>query len=150
MQFLLFVGLLVSFLLGCTSVPSNSSIRNLPVEDQEIRAGNGTFVLRDVNLDGAMLPGSWIVKGIVRNNTGQDWKRIQFYFTLFDTAGLALERQIDSDITFIADSLNAGDIQPFTTNYFKTLLAPGSLQWVGKYIVTYQGTATESSVCSVR
>jgi hypothetical protein len=139
MKSMLLAGLLLSFLLGCASVPSDSRVRNLALGDRELRAGNGTFVFRDIVLDGATLPGSWIIKGFVRNNTGRDWKRVVFDFQLYDMSGTALRSQIDSDITFIVHSLNNGDVQPFSTNYFKALFRPDSLQSVWKYEVTYKG-----------
>jgi hypothetical protein len=105
--------------------------------DREIRVGNGTFIFRDVVLDGSTLPGSWIIKGFVRNNTGHDWKRMTFDFQLYDMTETILNKYIDSNITFTAHSINNGEVQPFSTNYFKASLRP-----VWKYEVVYKGTET--------
>jgi hypothetical protein len=48
-------------------------------------------MFRDVVLDGTTLPGSWIINGFVRNNTGRDWKRVTFDFQLYDMAGTVFE-----------------------------------------------------------
>jgi hypothetical protein len=142
MKPVLLVGLLLTFLLGCASGPSLQRERNLAMADREIRSGNGTFVFRDVALDGTTLPGSWVVKGIVRNNTGRDWKRVTFDFQIYDMARTPLGSQIGSEITFIAHSLKDGETQPFSPNYFKPLLRPDPLQSVWKYEVTYRATET--------
>jgi hypothetical protein len=131
------LGLLLSCLLGCASTPSVSRERNLALADQEIRVGNGTFMFRDVVLDGTTLPGSWIIKGFVRNNTGRDWKRVTFDFQLYDTTGTVLNNYIGRNINFIAHSIKDDEIQPFSTNYFNALLRP-----VWKYEVAYKGTET--------
>jgi hypothetical protein len=51
----LLVGLLISLLAGCASAPSNPRAR-LVLGDREIRAGNGTFVFREVVLMGTRFP----------------------------------------------------------------------------------------------
>jgi uncharacterized protein YcfL len=128
--------LLFSFLLlGCASAPSVSPERDLVLANQEIRVGNGTFIFRDVVLDKSTLPGSWIIKGFVRNNTGRNWKRVAFDFRLYDMTGAVLNKDINSNITFITHSINNGEVQSFSTNYFQA-----SPRTVWKYEVMYKGT----------
>jgi hypothetical protein len=143
--FRLLVGLLISLLAGCASVPSGPRTR-LVLGDREIRAGNGTFVFREVVLDGNTLPGSWNIMGIIRNNTGRDWKRIVFDFELYDMTGSSLRSQIDSKITSMADSLTDGGVLPFGTNYFKALNRPDALQLIWKYEVTYEGAGSGKQI----
>jgi hypothetical protein len=141
MKSTLLVALLLSFLLGCASVPSGLGART-QLGDREIRAGNGTFVFREVVLDGNTLPGSWILKGFIRNKTGRDWERASFDFQLYDMSGSVLRNQVDSSIKFTVHSLKDNDVQPFSTNYFKALIRPDALQSVWKYEVTYEGTGS--------
>jgi hypothetical protein len=105
--------------------------------DQEIRADKGTFLFRNVILDASTLPGSWIITGIVGNNTGREWKRVVFDFQLYDMSGSAMSSYLDKPITVTAHSLNNDEEQRFATNYFKSL-RPDALQSVWKYEVTYK------------
>jgi hypothetical protein len=131
----LLVWLLLSFLLGCASI---SSVRSLPLANREFPAGNGTFIFRDVVLDGTTLLGSWNIKGFVRNHTDQDWKRVQFDFQLYDETGNTLKNYIDSNITFTSYLLMNRDEHSCTTNYFKILPKPNSVQEISKYEITYK------------
>jgi hypothetical protein len=145
MQFILLAGLLLTFLLGCASTSSLSGAR-IRMADREIRVGDGTFVFRDVILDESTLPSSWIITGIVRNNTGKDWKRVVFDFQLYDMAGSVLSSHIDSMITTTMYSFNDGDVQPFSTNYFKALSRQDALKSVWKYEVSYNGAGTGKQI----
>jgi hypothetical protein len=138
MHSLLLVGLLLSFLVGCASGPSISQTR-IRVADREFREGNGTFVFKDVILDESALPGFWIMTGFVHNNTGRNWKKAVFNFQLYDMAKSILVGQDGNAITTRVYSLNDGEVQSFSTNYFKAPPRPDALRLVWKYEVTHSG-----------
>jgi hypothetical protein len=131
----LLVWLLLAFLLGCLPL---ATVRNLPLANRQFPAGNGTFIFRDVVLNGTSLPGSWNIKGFVRNATDEDWKRIQFDFQLYDETRNTLKNYVDSNITFTTYSLMNRDEHSFTTNYFKFLPRPNLVQEISKYEITYK------------
>jgi hypothetical protein len=84
---------------------------------------------------------SWIITGIVRNNTGRDWKRVVFDFQLYDMTRSVLSSYIDSPITVIVYSLHNGEEQRFGTNYFKPHRTD-VFQSVWKYEVMYKSPQT--------
>jgi hypothetical protein len=136
----LLVWLLLSSLVGCVAVPSVPKT-STPFGDREIRGGTGAFVFSDVILAENRPLGSWIITGIVRNNTGRDWKRVVFDFQLYDMTRSVLSSYIDSPITVVVHSLQNGEEARFGTNYFKPL-RPDALQSVWKYEVTYKSPQT--------
>jgi hypothetical protein len=115
-------------------------VRSLRLANREFPAGNGAFIFRDVILNGASLPGSWNIKGFVRNLTDQDWKRVQFDFQLYDETGNSLKHYIDGNVTFAAHLLMNRDEQSFTTNYFNIRGKEDSLQRMSKYAISYKDT----------
>jgi hypothetical protein len=60
--------------------------------------------------------------------------------------GNTLRSQIDSKITFTADSLADGGVLPFGTNYFKASSRPDAFQSVWKYEVTYEGAGSGKQI----
>jgi hypothetical protein len=130
------VGCLLVWLTGCASTPHVAPAK-VRLVDREIHADKGSFVFRNVILDASTLPGSWIITGIVGNNTGREWKRVVFDFHLYDLSGSAMSSYLDSPITVTANSLNNDEEQRFATNYFRSL-RPDALQSVWKYEVMYK------------
>jgi hypothetical protein len=137
MKALLITGLWLSLLLGCAAAPSLHTSR-IRLADREIPAAGGTFVFTDVILD-EMSSGSWIITGSIRNNTGRKWQPVIFEFQLYDLSKNPMGSQIDGPIKFRMDSFVNGDVKPFGTNQFKSLLRTDTFQPVWKYEVTHDG-----------
>jgi hypothetical protein len=64
-------------------------------------------------LDGDTIPGSWIIKGIVHNDTDRDWSKVTFNVYLYDVSGNIL----GGNITFFINFLKRGFQKSFSTNY---------------------------------
>jgi hypothetical protein len=138
----LLVCLMLFSLLGCYFIPI---ARNWPLSNQQFSVGNGAFIFRDVVLNGTTLPGSWNIKGFVRNSTEQDWRRIQFDIQLYDQNGNALKDYIDRDITFTEYLFTKRGENPFTTNYFKFLPRPNPIRAIS-YEITYKGSQSGKEI----
>jgi hypothetical protein len=107
MRYIVLISLLAFFLPGCASISRPVSVISNSVKpnsfalgDQDIHAGNGLFIFRDVMLDGDALPGSWIIKGVVRNGTDTDWSKVNFNIYLYDASGNILGGNINFFYTF--------------------------------------------------
>src|SRR5882724_3330373 len=144
MKLLLIMAILLSSLFGCAAVPSVPRPK-VRLADREIRVHNGAFAFKNVILDAGTLPGSWIITGIVQNNTGATWKQAIFDFQLYDMSRSIMNSYLDSPISVTVHSLQNGEEQQFATNYFKSL-RPDAFQSVWKYEVTYKGTDSEKQM----
>ena len=130
----LLVWLLLVSLFGCVPL----LVKSRTLENREFSAGNGTFIFRDLVLDGDTLPGSWKLEGFVRNNTNEDLRQVQFDFRFYEGSGTSLDNHVDGNVRFTAYSLMNHDEQSFTTNYFHIQGREGTLQRIGRYEITYK------------
>ena len=135
MKPILLMAILLASLQGCSHL---SPMRSLLLRNQDFRAGNGAFIFRDLVVNGDTLPGSWNIKGFVRNNTNEDWRRVQFNFEFYDETWNNLDHYIDGKVTFIAHLLMNRDEQSFTTNYFHIRGKEESLRRISKYKIIYK------------
>jgi hypothetical protein len=147
MKSILLMGLPLLFFVGCASgPPTSASPTRIYLPYQQTYAGDGAFVFTEVLMNGSLLPGSWVITGIVRNNTGWNWKQAVFDFELYDEMGSPLSSQLGGNITFTTDSLAEGEVLPFSTNYFKPSLKPEELRAVWKYKVAYKAEGSRQQI----
>jgi hypothetical protein len=120
MKYMVLTWLLALLLPSCSSVSRPGSAISNSVEPNSITLGNrdvhtknSVFIFRDVMLDEDTLPGSWIINGIVHNDTDRDWSKVTFNMYLYDIS----ENILGGNITFFINFLKRRFQKSFSINY---------------------------------